>query len=134
MPNRTQSNSPAAAETSAPVRGSSRRELLLAGGAGAAGLALAAAPGAAAFGGRSTRGGTQEALNVASTVEVLTTIVTTTALQKVTLPQAAIDTVGAASREELDHYLVLTSQFGGRAATHRVWVPDASFVNTLEPR
>src|ERR1035441_5354957 len=88
--------------------GMSRRELLAAGGAGAVGVAIAAAPGASAaqIGGHFT-GATQEAINVAATVEVLTTIVTTTALQKVTLPQAAIDTVGAASREELDHWQVL---------------------------
>ncbi|MGB0092464.1 MAG: hypothetical protein WBP81_08020 [Solirubrobacteraceae bacterium] len=66
---------------------------------------------------------------MAATVEVLTTIVTTTALQKLSLPQAAVDTVGAASREELEHYIVLTQQFGGHAATHRVWVPDAVFAD-----
>lgn len=108
----------------------SRREALLAGGASALGVALAAAPAASASSmATRTRGSTQEAINVAATVEVLTTIVTTTALQKLTLPQAAIDTVGAASREELDHYLVLTRQFGGHAATHRIWVPDAIFTN-----
>jgi len=58
---------------------------------------------------------------------VLTTVVTTTALQKLgsRLPQAAIDTIGAASRQELDHYDILTRQFGGRAATLQIWVPDA---------
>jgi hypothetical protein len=56
-------------------------------------------------------------LNVAATIEVLTTIVTTNALQKGVVPSAGIDTVSAAAREELDHYEVLTGQFGGRAAT-----------------
>jgi len=117
-------------EYPAPVtRLASRRQVLLAGGAGALVAALASAPGADAALARRTRGGPQEVLNVASTVEVLTTIVTTTALQKLTLPQAAVDTVGAASREELDHYQVLTQQFGGRAATHRIWVPDAVFAS-----
>lgn len=110
-------------------RGSSRRELLLAGGAGAVGVALASAPAAAARGPRHYSGATQQVLNVAATVEVLTTVVTTTALQKLSLPQAAVDTVGAASREELIHYHVLTEQFGGRAATHRVWIPDALFAS-----
>jgi hypothetical protein len=111
-------------------RGLSRRELLVAGGAGAAGVALAAAPVAAANQlGNNVSGSTQEAINVAATVEVLTTIVTATALQKVTLPQAAIDTIGAASREELDHWMVLTGEFGGHAATHRVWIPDAIFTD-----
>lgn len=76
-------------------------------------------------------GSSQKVLNVASQVEVPTTIVTTTALQKLgsQLPRAAIDTVGAASREELAHYQVLTRDFGGHAATHRIWVPDAVFSN-----
>jgi hypothetical protein len=115
--------------TDVAPRGRSRRELLLAGGAGALGAALLGAPGAVAYGGRGQRGQTQQALNVAATVEVLTTIATTTALQKLSLPQAAIDTVGAASREELDHYFVLTRQFGARAATHRIWIPDAVFAS-----
>ncbi|HTX12867.1 MAG TPA: hypothetical protein VME22_29895 [Solirubrobacteraceae bacterium] len=111
-------------------RGTSRRQLLLAGGAGALGMALAGAPAASARMARG-RASSQEVLNVASQVEVLTTVVTTTALQKLgsQLPQAAIDTIGAASREELDHYEVLTRQFGGRAFTHQVWIPDAVFAS-----
>lgn len=109
-------------------RGSSRRELLIAGGSGALGVALASAPAAAASGWRHRhRSHPQEVLNVAATIEVLTTIVTTTALQKGVVPGAGIDTVSAAAREELDHYNVLTGQFGARAATHRVWVPDSLF-------
>jgi hypothetical protein len=111
------------------TRRASRRELLMTGGAGALAATLAMAPAAAANPGRGRRSSSQEVLNVASTVEVLTTIVTTTALQKLSLPQAAVDTVGAASREELDHYVVLTRQFGGRPATHRIWVPDAVFAS-----
>ncbi len=115
----------------APGAGRSRRELLKTGGAavgaGAVALAMTALPASAEA--ASYGSGTQEALNVAATVEVLTTVVTTTALQKLSLPQAAIDTVGAASREELDHYEVLTQRFGARAATHKVWVPDAIFTS-----
>lgn len=100
--------------------------MLLAGGAGALAAALAGAPGASAHLGR-PRGSSRQALDIASQVEVLTTVVTTTALQKLgsQLPQAAIDTIGAASRQELDHYDILTRQFGGRAATLQIWVPDA---------
>jgi len=127
MIDRVDPTNPNVDEIGGTALGLSRREVLLAGGAGALGVALAAAPAASAQIGGHFNDATQEAINVAATVEVLTTIVTTTALQKVTLPQAAIDTVGAASREELDHYMVLTSQFGGHAATHRVWIPDAIF-------
>jgi hypothetical protein len=109
--------------------GFSRRGLLLVAGAGAAGIALSAAPGAVA---RVASGGSNSAervVNVASTIEVLTTVITTTALQKLTLPTAAIQTVGAASREELDHFNVLTHDFGGHPATRRVWIPDALFAS-----
>lgn len=80
-----------------PGPGASRREMLFAGGAGALAVALAGAPSASAYVGR-RRGSSQEVLNVASQVEVLTPVVTTTALQKLgsQLPQAAIDTGGAA--------------------------------------
>ena len=130
MSHEAESHPAATALASRAPRTTSRRELLVAGGTGALAAALAAAPVAAAVSpplAGIARHSTQEVLNVAATVEVLTTIVTTTALQKLSLPQAAVDTVGAASREELDHYQVLTERFGGRAATHRVWVPDAIF-------
>ena len=112
-----------------PSRGTSRRQLLAAGGAGAAALALARVPGASARGLGRLGSAVEETLNVAATVEVLTTVVTNLALQKVTLPQAAIDTVGAASREEFDHFQILTSEFGARPATKKVWVPDAVFAS-----
>ena len=105
----------------------SRRALLVGAGAGAAGLALSDAPGALAQLASRQGGGTQEVINVASTIEVLTTVITTTALEKLSLPAAAVETVGAASREELDHFDVLTRQFGGHPATRRVWIPDALF-------
>jgi hypothetical protein len=105
----------------------SRRELLLTGGAGALGAALASAPAALAAPTKQTGAASQQALNVAATVEVLTTVVTTTALGKLKLPAAAVDTVGAASREELLHFDVLTRQFGAHPATTRVWIPDALF-------
>ena len=105
----------------------SRRALLVGAGTGAAGLALSDAPGALAQLASRQGGGTQEVINVASTIEVLTTVITTTALEKLSLPAAAVETVGAASREELDHFDVLTRQFGGHPATRRVWIPDALF-------
>jgi hypothetical protein len=105
----------------------SRRALLLGAGAGAVGFALSDIPDALAR--QPSRGGdsAQEVVNVASTIEVLTTVITTTALQKLSLPAAAVETVGAASREELEHFTVLTRQFGGHPATRRVWIPDALF-------
>lgn len=60
---------------------------------------------------------------------MLTTIVTTTAFTKPKLPAAAVATVGAASREELEHFKVLTKQFGAKLTTDRVWVPDAVFAS-----
>jgi len=106
----------------------SRRELLLAGGASVLAAALAAPTTAAAMGPQD-HSASQQTLNVAATVEVLTTIVTTIAPQKLTLPLPAIDTVGAAAREELAHHEVLTREFGARPATHRVWLPDAVFTS-----
>lgn len=107
--------------------GWSRRGLLLGAGVGAAGVALSTAP--AALGETSHPDSSQEVINVASTIEVLTTVVTTTALQKGVVPSAGIDTVSAASREELVHYNVLTKEFGGKPATHSVWIPDAVFAS-----
>jgi hypothetical protein len=107
----------------------SRRGLLLGAGAGAAGLVLADADRAVARVAGRRSAGVQEVVNVASTIEVLTTVITTTALQKLSLPAPAVETVGAASREELDHFNVLTRQFGGHPATRRVWIPDALFAS-----
>jgi hypothetical protein len=109
--------------------GWSRRAMLFAAGVGAAGLALSDAPQALARAGRRGSASAQEAVNVASTIEVLTTVITTTALEKLSLPAAAVETVAAAAREELDHFVVLTREFGGRPATRRVWIPDALFAS-----
>jgi hypothetical protein len=127
MPSETDSDSRRSDSGNGRSRGFSRRGLLAAGAAGAIAAAASGTVIASAQGAPRSSSSTQEVLNVAATIEVLTTVATTTALQKLSLPQAAIDTVGAASREELDHYEVLTGQFGGRAATHRVWIPDAVF-------
>jgi hypothetical protein len=107
----------------------SRRGLLLGAGAGAAGMTLSDAPGALARVVNRGAASAQQVVNVASTIEVLTTVVTTTALHKLSLPSAAVETVGAASREELDHFNVLTRQFGGHPATRRIWIPDALFAS-----
>jgi hypothetical protein len=107
--------------------GWSRRGLLLGAGVGAAGLALSGAPGALAK--ASDGGSSQHVINVASTIEVLTTVATTTALQKGVVPSVGIDTVSAASREELDHYNVLTKDFGGKPVTHSIWIPDGLFAS-----
>jgi hypothetical protein len=93
----------------------SRRALLLGAGIGAAGLALSDATQALARVASRGRAGAQEVVNVASTIEELTTLVTTTALQKQSLPTAAVETVGAASREELDHLAGETWTSDGRS-------------------
>jgi hypothetical protein len=107
----------------------SRRTLLAAAAAGAAGFGLAAAPTARARAQGSPASSTEQVTNVAATIEVLTTVITTTALEKLSLPTAAAETVGAASREELDHFNVLTREFGGHPAGRRVWIPDALFAS-----
>lgn len=101
MTDRIESHSAIVDGTNDRARGPSRRGPLLAGRAGAVRVALAGAPGAAARLGDRDDGGT----NV--TVEVLTTIVTTGAVQSLSLSQAAGDTVGATSREGVDHHIVL---------------------------
>jgi len=106
--------------------GLSRRHLLIGAGAGVASLGLASVPVASA---QPSDGDIQQVINVASTIEVLTTVVTTTALARLSLPPAAVATVSAAAREELDHFQVLVGEFGGRPASQRVWVPDAVFTS-----
>jgi hypothetical protein len=95
---------------------------------GTAGLSLGAAT-VRGHAGSPQRSPVQQVVDVAATIEVLMTVVTTTALQKLSLPAAAVETVGAAAREELLHYEVLTQDFGGRPSTHRVWIPDAVFAS-----
>ncbi len=68
---------------------------------------------------------------------MLATIVNTIGYQKVSLDAVTKRNVGAAAREELIHYNVLTS-LGGEPLTKKIWVPDAVFkdasglLNTLQ--
>ena len=70
----------------------------------------------------------QTILNIAATAEVLATIVNTVGYQKVSLDAVTKRNVGAAAREELMHYNVLTS-LGAKPLTKKIWVPDAVFAN-----
>lgn len=65
-------------------------------------------------------------LNTAATAEVLATIVNTVGYEQVGLDDVTKANVAAAAREELIHYQVLTG-VGAKAATQRIWVPDAVF-------
>jgi hypothetical protein len=79
----------------------------------------------------------QTILNIAATAEVLATIVNTVGYQKVSLDAVTKRNVGAAAREELIHYNVLTS-LGAKPLTKKIWVPNAVFadasglLNTLQ--
>lgn len=70
----------------------------------------------------------QTILNIAATAEVLATIVNTIGYQRVSLDAVTKRNVGAAAREELIHYNVLTS-IGGVPLTKKIWVPDAVFAD-----
>lgn len=71
----------------------------------------------------------QTILNVATTAEVLATIVNTVGAEKLhkeLATDATYRNVLDAAFQELDHYKVLRS-VGGRPATKKIWVPDAVF-------
>ncbi len=77
-------------------------------------------------------------LTVATTAEVLATIVNTVGFHRHLGGDAVTQrNIKAAAREELVHYRVLR-KLGGRPATKRIWVPDAVFasrknlLNTLQ--
>lgn len=81
---------------------------------------------------------TQKILNVATTAEVLATIVNTVGFRRNLGGDAVTQrNIKAAAREELVHYRVLR-EFGGNPLTKRIWVPDAVFasranlLNTLQ--
>ncbi len=74
----------------------------------------------------------QTILNIAATAEVLATIVNTIGYQKVSLDAVTKRNVGAAAREELIHYNVLTS-LGAKPLTKKIWVPDAVFKDASGP-
>jgi len=72
----------------------------------------------------------QTLLNIAATAEVLATIVNTVGAERVGLDAQTKRNVEAAAREELIHYQVLTSNdFGGKAVTKKIWVPNAVFAS-----
>ena len=126
-------------ETALPVE--TRRDVLkkaalglaAAGGLGAVGMV---APGSASahpkgpipFGDHKVRNDPATILAVATTAEVLATIVNTVGAEKVELDRVTRRNVRVAAREELVHYNVLV-KLGGKAITKRIWVPDAVFAN-----
>jgi len=72
---------------------------------------------------------TQQILNVAASAEVLATIVNTVGFRKgLGGDRVTQRNIKAAAREELVHYQVLAA-LGGKAASFKVWVPDAVFAN-----
>ena len=80
----------------------------------------------------------QTILNVAASAEVVATIINTVGFERVNLQDAVTRrNIRAAAREELIHYDVLVKN-GGRAASKRIWIPDAvfagrtSFLNTVQ--
>jgi hypothetical protein len=126
-------------ETALPVE--TRRDVLkkaavglaAAGGLGAVGLvgpgsASAHPSGPIPFGDHKVRNDPATILAVATTAEVLATIVNTVGAEKVELDRVTRRNVRAAAREELVHYNVLV-KLGGTAITKRIWVPDAVFAN-----
>jgi Ferritin-like domain len=87
---------------------------------------------------RSSPNSTANILTVATTAEVLATIVNTVGWERNLGVDAVTQrNIRAAAREELLHYRTLRS-FGGTPATKKIWVPDAvfasrtNFLNTLQ--
>lgn len=105
-----------------------RRAGLGAGAVVAAG-ALGSPAAALAKTARSSVNDTQTILNVATSAEVLATIVNTVGFERgLGGDQVTQRNIRAAAREELIHYQVLVAS-GGVAASKKVWVPDAVFAN-----
>ncbi len=104
----------------------SRRQFVTRTAATLGGLGLLGMPGIASA---ASSNSVQTILNVATTAEVLATIVNTVGHQKGLGGDAVTKrNIAAAAREELVHERVLES-FGGKAASKRIWVPDAVFAN-----
>lgn len=108
-------------------RPASTRRKFVAGAAGTlGGLGLLSLPSAAM-----AANNAQTILDVAATAEVLATIVNTVGAEKVKLDPVTKRNILDAAYEELDHYNVLTS-IGAKAATKKIWVPNAVFSNKKE--
>jgi len=134
-------------EENADKPAATRRQLVAGAAATLGGLGLLGLPGVA---GAQRLGADQELdviddqslqviANVATTAEVLATIVNTVGsvgsvavggvrVGPVTLPRDGTLKISASAIQELGHYEVLRS-LGGRSATKRIWVPDAVFAN-----
>jgi hypothetical protein len=89
---------------------------------------LGAMPGIAKAAGSSANS-TANILTVATSAEVLATIVNTVGFQKHLGGDPVTQrNIRAAAREELIHYEVLVS-VGGKAVATKIWIPDAVFAN-----
>lgn len=113
-----------------------RRQFVKGALASAGGLGLLGLPGVASA--SHTKNTTAEILTVATTAEVLATIINTVGSERGLGGDAVTQrNVRAAAREELIHYKVLRS-LGGSPATKKIWIPDAvfasrtNFLNTLQ--
>jgi hypothetical protein len=114
-----------------PMAPSTRRQLM--------GVTAAAVGGMGLFGllsddalAASKNNDIQTILNVATTAEVLATIVNTVAYTKnVVKTPVTRRNVGAAAQEELAHYNVL-GKLGGRPFTKTIWIPDSVFASEAD--
>ena len=71
----------------------------------------------------------EKILNVATTAEVLATIVNTVGFERLSFDAVTTKNIEAAAYEELIHYKVLRS-LGGRPVSKKLWVPDAALASS----
>jgi len=107
-------------------KSASTRRKFVAGAAGAlGGLGLLSLPAKAL-----AANDAQTILNSAATAEVLATIVNTEGARRVSFSSPVTKrNVLDAAYQELDHYNVLTRALGAKAATKKIWIPNALFAN-----
>lgn len=104
-----------------------RRRLVGGAAASLGSLGLIGLAGNDAWAAKAAKNNPQTILNIATTAEVLATIVNTVGAEKNAVAlgrDQTLDNVRAAAREELIHYNVLRS-VGGKPLTKKIWVPDA---------
>lgn len=114
-----------------------RRKLIAGAAAGLGGMGLLSLPGVASAAGPPVTSATfsknntpQNILAVAATAEVLATIVNTIGWERhLGGDKVTQRNIGAAAREELQHFVELRGRFGAKELTRTIWVPDAVFAN-----
>ncbi len=138
-------------ETNAEQPAATRRQMVAGAAAALGGLGLLGLPGVASANHVPTvisnkqrvddvaAGNVQTILNIATTAEVLATIVNTvgavgsqaadgTRVGPVSLPRDGTQKISASAVQELGHYNVLKLN-GGQEVTERIWIPNAVFAN-----